>query len=245
MFIAGNWKQNCSIKQGNKLASSILDKIDGKVLDCEIAVFPPFTNLYSVSKILRNSKVFVGGQDCSQYSFGAYTGSISAEMLADIGCKYVLVGHSERRKHQNETNKLIKQKASMAQKQSLISIICVGETEEDRKSGKEYETVESQLTDSVPEVSSASNCIIAYEPVWAIGSGLTPNNEQIINMFAVIKDILESICKNNAIKILYGGSVNKTNFIEILSNGLVDGALIGGASLNANEFSEIVLGINN
>lgn len=245
MFIAGNWKLNCNIEQSNSLASQILRNLNNKKLNCKIALFPPFTSLYSVSSILKNSKISIGGQDCSEQISGAFTGDISAEMLIDIGCKYVIVGHSERRIGHNETDKKVKQKAMLAQEQGLISIICVGETLLDRELGEEKNIIKNQLMNSVPENSNNTNCIIAYEPVWAIGSGITPKISEIVDMLIEVKQFLGRICKNDGIKILYGGSVNKTNSREILSNNAVNGALIGGASLNAEEFCSICININN
>jgi len=244
LFIAGNWKLNCNIEEANDLASNILKNIKGKRINNEIVIFPPFTSLFSVSKIIKNTEIFLGGQDCSDNISGAFTGDISSEMLLDLGCKYVILGHSERRQKYNETNELIKRKSDVAQKVGLTSIICVGESLKDRELGKEKKVIEIQLKNSIPETSNSSNCIIAYEPIWAIGSGKTPTISKIIEMFGEIKQILNSICINDGIKILYGGSVNISNSFEILSNEKIDGALIGGASLNAEDFSKICLEAN-
>ena len=242
MFIAGNWKLNCNILQGNKLASTILKNIEGKNLNCNIAIFPPFTCLSSISDVLKDSVISLGGQDCSIHTNGAFTGDISASMLVDVGCKYVILGHSERRMGYKESNELIKTKANVAQNMGLVPIVCVGETAKERNLGKEKSVVKTQLLNSIPNNSKGSY-IIAYEPVWAIGSGITPNIDEIKEMFVNIKYILKSSRKNDDIKILYGGSVNINNSLEILSCDEVNGALIGGTSLNADEFSSICLDV--
>ena len=144
MFIAGNWKLNCNIEEANDLASNILKNIKGKRINNEIVIFPPFTSLFSVSKIIKNTEIFLGGQDCSDNISGAFTGDISSEMLLDLGCKYVILGHSERRQKYNETNELIKRKSDVAQKVGLTSIICVGESLKDRELGKEKKVIEMQ-----------------------------------------------------------------------------------------------------
>jgi len=251
LLIAGNWKSNCDLVMGKNLASSIVKSIKGQTLNCQIAIFPPFTCLNSVSNILKNSRISLGAQDCSEYNGGAYTGEVSAGMLLDVGCKYVIVGHSERRIKHGETSKQIRIKTLNVFNSNLKPIVCVGETEKDRDLGKENDIVKKQITSSIPIDASAkslSNLIIAYEPVWAIGSGLTPTINEIERMFKEIKKNLKLHLKEkyvDDIKILYGGSVNKKNSNEILSLKEVDGALIGGASLNAAEFSSICLEIYN
>ena len=239
MLIAGNWKLNCNIAQAYELVKSILNYTEKESLNCNIAVFPPFTALTEVNKILKNTHISLGAQDCSAEIKGAYTGDVSAEMLYDIGCKYVIVGHSERRISRGDTNNIVLKKAINAQKNNLIPIICVGEKLMDRDNGKALDVIKQQLEHSLPLECNKFNCIIAYEPIWAIGSGKIPTIEDITQMFSMIKDWLLEKYNDTDIKLLYGGSVNNDNAKEIFSCNSVGGLLIGGVSLKAEEFSEI------
>ncbi len=232
-LIAANWKMNGLRGQGRELASGILDNC--RKAECDIALFPPFTLLLEIADILQSSNVALGGQDCHIEEKGAYTGDISASMLKDCGCSYVILGHSERRKYHNETNSLVNLKAQAAHKEQLTTIICVGESLEIREQGKMYEIVGKQLGESIPSGASSENTIIAYEPVWAIGTGKTANIQQIEEMHQFIKD------KSNVdLKILYGGSAKPDNAKEILSIDGVGGLLVGGASLDVSSFSKII-----
>jgi len=243
LLIAGNWKLNCNIAEANNLTNNLLSNFDGKNLNCDIAIFPPYTALSEVSKLVKSSTINIGAQDCSLELKGAYTGDVSAEMLIDLGCKYVILGHSERRMLRNETSENVLQKVKNAQNVGLIPIVCVGESERDRVEGRAIDVIVNQLEKSLPSENNNSNSIIAYEPVWAIGTGKIPTIDTIKEMFSVIKGWLLNKYKVNNIKILYGGSVNKGNVTEIFSCKDVGGLLIGGVSLKAKEFSEICLNI--
>ena len=244
MLIAGNWKLNCNIEEAKHLSSRIIESLDGKKLNCEVAIFPSYICLDSVNKTIKKTVISLGSQDCSVHKSGAYTGDVSANMLFDTGCKYVIVGHSERRIGKLESNNDILSKANNALESNLIPIICVGENARDREDGRALEVIKKQLDESVPKNSNKNNCILAYEPIWAIGSGKIPDNSSINEMLNMIKEWLSNNKMDNSIKVLYGGSVNKTNAEEIFSCTNIGGLLIGGVSLKAEEFSEICLMVN-
>ena len=221
------------------LAKQISAQVKEKKWDCEFLVCPPFTLLTSVKKALRGAKVALGAQDCHFTEKGAHTGDVSPVMLKDIGCKYVILGHSERRADHKESSSLVNQKAVAAHAQGLTTIICIGETEAERLAGKTLQICTTQIKDSVPNDSTASNTVIAYEPVWAIGTGRTPTAADVEQVHAAVRDALaKKLGKAQAAKmrILYGGSVKPGNAKEFLSLPDVDGALIGGASLKADDF---------
>jgi triosephosphate isomerase len=183
----------------------------------------------------------LGGQDCHTEQSGAHTGNISADMLQDMGCEYVIVGHSERRSYQNESSNLISQKAAAAHDAGLISIICIGETEEENEAGKTLEVLKKQISESIPESATPENTIIAYEPVWAIGTGKTPTIDDIASTHEAIRKYIQiKIGNSDSVLILYGGSVNPSNARDILKLEDVDGALVGGASLKIEQFTSII-----
>ena len=244
MLIAGNWKLNCNIDEAINLSSSIVEHLANKKLNCDVALFPPYICLDNVRKALKNSNVRLGAQDCSIFISGAYTGDVSANMLFDTGCKYVIVGHSERRVGKLESNNDVLLKATNAIESGLIPIICVGENAKDRDDGQALEVIKKQLDESVPKNINKNNCVIAYEPIWAIGTGRISDNESINEMFNMIKEWLSNNEMDNSINILYGGSVNKANAEEIFSCINLGGLLIGGVSLKADDFSEICLMVN-
>ena len=244
MLIAGNWKLNCNIEEAKHLSSRIIESLDGKKLNCEVAIFPSYICLDSVNKTIKKTVISLGSQDCSVHKSGAYTGDVSANMLFDTGCKYVIVGHSERRIGKLESNNDILSKANNALESNLIPIICVGENARDREDGRALEVIKKQLDESVPKNSNKNNCILAYEPIWAIGSGKIPDNSSINEMLNMIKGWLSNNKIDNSINILYGGSVNKSNAKEIFSCINLGGLLIGGVSLKPEEFSEICLMAN-
>ncbi len=209
------------------------------------AVFPPFTSLHIVASELIASKIALGAQDCSNEIGGAFTGDISTLMLAEAGCKYVIVGHSERRAQHNESSELVKHKAEAAISAGLIPVICVGENIGERESGTYLQAITKQTKDSLPSLAHSSKFIIAYEPVWAIGSGKTPSLAEITEVHKTIASLLSydtSVAKHDAVKtaIVYGGSVKPENAREILASEGVDGVLVGGASLKAEEFCKII-----
>jgi triosephosphate isomerase len=244
LLIAGNWKLNCNIEEAKHLSSRIIESLDRKKLNCEVAIFPSYICLDSVNKTIKKTVISLGSQDCSVHKSGAYTGDVSANMLFDTGCKYVIVGHSERRIGKLESNNDILSKANNALESNLIPIICVGENAKDREDGRALEVIKKQLDESVPKNSNKNNCILAYEPIWAIGSGKIPDNSSINEMLNMIKGWLSNNKIDNSINILYGGSVNKNNAKEIFSCINLGGLLIGGVSLKPEEFSEICLMAN-
>jgi triosephosphate isomerase len=201
----------------------------------ELLVCPPTTLLSMVGSILAGSGIALGGQDCHAAPRGAHTGDISAEMLADLGCSHVILGHSERRHGHGETDAIVRGKVAGAWRAGLVAILCVGETQQQRQAGEAVEIVSSQLAGSIPDAATAAGLVIAYEPVWAIGTGLTATTEDIAAMHAEIRRRTPA-----GIRILYGGSVNPRNCRAILTLPDVDGALVGGASLNADDFWAIV-----
>ena len=236
-LVAGNWKMNGLRQNGAMLAHALKERAAavGETQGCEILVCPPATLLSEVGGVLAGSGIGLGGQDSHAAPKGAYTGDISAEMLADLGCSYVILGHSERRHGHGETDAEIRDKITAAWRAGLAAILCVGETREQRQAGSAVEIVSSQLDGSIPDAATAAGLVIAYEPVWAIGTGLTATTEDIIAMHAEIRRRTPG-----GIRILYGGSVNPRNCPTILTLSEVDGALVGGASLNADDFWAIV-----
>jgi triosephosphate isomerase len=235
-LVAGNWKMNGLRADGAALARALVERAAsaGDEIGSELLVCPPATLLETVGGVLAASGIALGGQDCHAASKGAFTGDISAEMLADLGCQYVILGHSERRHGYAETDALVCDKILGARRAGLVAILCVGETQVQRLAGNAVDVVASQLTGSMPDDADAANLVIAYEPVWAIGTGLTATTDDIVAMHAEIRRRAPP-----GTRILYGGSVNPGNAGAILSLAEVDGALVGGASLNADDFRAI------
>ena len=243
IMIAGNWKMNGLSADGVNLAKEIAAEVKklGKPA-CEFVVCPPFTLLCLVKKALRGAKVALGAQDAHFANKGAHTGDISPLMLKDLGCTYVILGHSERRADHGESNELVAKKAAAAYENGLKTIICIGETEKQREEGKTIEVCTNQILGSVPANADAANTVIAYEPVWAIGTGKTPTPADVEEVHAAVRKVLaKKLGKSvaNKMRILYGGSVKPGNAKEFLSLPDVDGALIGGASLKAEDFMAI------
>jgi triosephosphate isomerase (TIM) len=234
-LIAGNWKMNGLRADGLALAAELAQRAKTGASRCDLLVCPPATLLALVGEILEGSGIALGGQDCHAAPKGAFTGSISAEMLRDVGCAYAIVGHSERRHGHGESNADVRAKALAAWHAGLTAIVCVGETREEREGGRAFEVVGDQVAGSVPEGATADNLVIAYEPVWAIGTGLTPTSDDIARMQSAIRRQLP-----NRTRILYGGSVSPKSAADILGLHEVDGALVGGASLKAEDFWAIV-----
>ncbi|HEY1300882.1 MAG TPA: triose-phosphate isomerase [Stellaceae bacterium] len=230
-LVAGNWKMNGRRADGLALAGEVARRALAEPPGCELLVCPPATLLRAVGEALAGSAVALGGQDCHALPKGAYTGDISAEMLADVGCSHVILGHSERRHGHGETDAEIRGKAAAAARAGLVALVCVGETREERLAGNAVAVVASQLSGSIPDGMPATGLIVAYEPVWAIGTGLSATLEDIAAMHAAIRARLEP-----DVPILYGGSVNPRNAAAILALAEVDGALVGGASLVADDF---------
>jgi triosephosphate isomerase len=241
-LVAGNWKMNglrASTKVLEDVAAGYTPGLRGKV---ELLVCPPATLIQHFARTALGSQVAIGGQDCHARESGAFTGDLSAEMLADAGAAYVIVGHSERRQHHGEKDAEICAKAAAAHRAGLTAIVCVGETQGERDAGKTLAVVRRQLRGSAPEASNPANLVVAYEPVWAIGTGLTPTPADVAEVHALIRDELRRIvgkANQAGVRILYGGSVKPSNAKELLAVANVDGALVGGASLIAADFLAI------
>jgi triosephosphate isomerase len=244
-LIAANWKMYKSIPEALTVVASIKAGVH-KATECEVVICPPFTALASVGQALKDSSIELGAQDMHPESEGAFTGEISPLMLKDIGCRYVILGHSERRSRFHETDEFVNQKVRSALKFSLVPIVCIGETLEEREGRKAFEVVKSQFDSSLRDLSTEDiqRTIIAYEPVWAIGTGRTATPEQAEQMHSYIRRLLhEKYGEENAsrVLILYGGSVRPDNMSALMQKPNVDGALVGGASLKAESFTQIVL----
>lgn len=244
-LIAGNWKMNCLKSDGLSLAQSVITHIsETNALPVEVLICPPMSLLGLICE-LPHTGLKIGSEDVAvaPKSFGAFTGDISAEMVKDLGADYAIVGHSERRTMHHETNDVVKTKALNAIQAGLRAIICIGETETERETGRTLEVVAKQIQESVPTSATAENCVIAYEPVWAIGTGKTPTTDDVAEVHAAIRQELTDLLGAdiaNKMRVLYGGSVKPSNAKELLSVENVDGALIGGASLKIEDFWGIV-----
>ena len=239
-LIAGNWKMNGLVASGAEL-QAIIAASEPLAAKADLLICPPATLVAAFATRARGSVVAVGGQDCHTAPSGAHTGDISAEMLKDAGAWFVIVGHSERRADHGETDSVVNAKALAAWRAGLTAILCVGETRAERDSGKALEVVGRQLAASVPDGATAENLVIAYEPVWAIGTGLTPTVKDVEQVHGFIREKLKGRfqAEGEPMRILYGGSVKPSNAQELLSVANVNGALIGGASLKATDFLAI------
>lgn len=240
-LVAGNWKMNGTSASFGELRSMGHGFLSGLDTECEALLCVPAPLLSRAAEILSQFPIKAGGQDCHAEESGAHTGDVSAEMLSDAGASYVIVGHSERRTDHGETNQTIAAKAQAAWRAGLIAIICVGETEPQRREGQALEVISAQLNGSVPTNATSANTVIAYEPVWAIGTGLTPTVADVDLAHAHMRTELRDLVGDEASKmrLLYGGSVKPGNAVELLDINNVDGALIGGASLRASDFLAI------
>lgn len=237
-LIAGNWKMHGLREDGLALASDLAGRLKGAgAVPFDLLVCPPFTLLFPVAGAVSDSPLLLGAQDCSPRAKGAHTGDVSAAMLADAGCRYVIVGHSERRHDHGEGDALVAAKATAAVAHGMTAIVCVGETEAERASGAAHEVVARQVAGSLPEGATAETLVVAYEPVWAIGTGRTATPDDVADMHAHIRrELGRRMADAAAVRILYGGSVKPQNAAELLALADVDGALVGGASLKADEF---------
>ncbi|MBF0094218.1 MAG: triose-phosphate isomerase [Alphaproteobacteria bacterium] len=239
-LIAGNWKMNGLRADGLALAGELAKRMKAKgKAPFEMLVCPPATLIREVAQTVAGSGVLVGGEDCHAKASGAHTGDISAAMLADAGCTHVIVGHSERRTDHGESDATVKAKAAAALGNGLVAVVCIGETEAERDAGKTLEVNARQVAGSVPDGATAANLVIAYEPVWAIGTGRTPTAPEVQEVHAFIrKELAAKIGAAEAagVRILYGGSMKPGNAKELLALADVDGGLIGGASLVADDF---------
>nr|WP_294510929.1 triose-phosphate isomerase [uncultured Rhodopila sp.] len=235
-LIAGNWKMNCLSAEATALAEAIAAGASG--ITAELLVCPTALHVAAVAKALAGTPVAVGGQDCHQATHGAHTGDIAAPMLRDAGAAWVILGHSERRQNHGETDELVREKTLAAVEAGLTPIVCVGETADQRSGGQETEVVGWQLAGSLPKPFDG---VIAYEPVWAIGTGKTATEEDVALMHAFIREELvrQFGDAGQTVRILYGGSVKASNAVSLMAVPNVGGALVGGASLNAEDFLTI------
>lgn len=236
-LVAGNWKMNGLAASAAEL-KAIISGAGGLPQTIELMICPPATLISAFAALAKGHGVAIGGQDCRPEPSGAFTGDLSAEMLADAGAAAVIVGHSERRSYHHETDADVRGKAQAAWRAGLTAIVCVGETREERESRAALDVVGRQLQGSLPDGSTASNLVVAYEPVWAIGTGLTPTPADVGEMHQFIRARLNDRfgAEGGGMRILYGGSVKPSNARELLSVIDVDGALVGGASLKAADF---------
>jgi triosephosphate isomerase len=243
-LIAGNWKMNGRREGAAALAGELVARVKAAGdLRCDLLVCPPAPLLVPVAAVLAGSPIALGGQDCHADKDGAHTGDVSAAMLADVGCGYVIVGHSERRTDHRETDAMVKDKAAAAHGAGLIAVVCVGETLAQRDRGETLGVVERQVLGSLPDGSSPDTTVVAYEPVWAIGTGRTPTPEDVAAVHGHLRRVLAAKVKDAArLRLLYGGSVKPDNAKTLLAVPDVDGALVGGASLKAADFWGIATG---
>ena len=244
LIFAGNWKMNKTVAEGLDLVAGIKREL-GKIKEADIVVCPPFTALSEVSKAILNSNVRLGAQNMSEHNFGPYTGEIAAGMLKEFSVRYVILGHSERRLHQHETDGLIAKKALAAHRAALKPIVCVGEMLAEREAGQTEKVVEEQVRGSLAGLTAeqVEETIIAYEPVWAIGTGRNATAEQAEQAHGFIRRLLGKLFNETVarrVRIQYGGSVKPSNARELMGRPDVDGALVGGASLEDRGFADIV-----
>jgi triosephosphate isomerase (TIM) len=246
-LVAGNWKMNGSLESVRSLLDGIKNGI-GAVNNAEVAVCPPYVYIPEAQKKLNGTEISWGGQDLSIETSGAYTGEVAASMLNDFGCKYVIVGHSERRTYHAESDELVAKKFAVARDAGLVPILCVGETLEQRESGITNEVVARQMNAVIDllGIDALSDGVVAYEPVWAIGTGVTATPEQAQEVHAFIRGLIaeKSTEVAEVIRILYGGSMKPDNAQELIEKPDIDGGLIGGASLKAEDFLGICTAAN-
>ena len=244
-IVAGNWKMNKTLQEGVQLAKDVEKALESRTPNCEVIIATPFIHLATIASTINTDKVGVSAENCADKASGAYTGEVSAAMVASTGAKYVILGHSERRAYYGETPEILKEKVLLALANGLKVIFCIGEVLEEREAGKEYDVVKSQIEGSLFNLSAEDfgKIILAYEPVWAIGTGKTATAQQAQEMHAFIRKTVADkygaeVAENTSI--LYGGSCKPSNAKELFANKDVDGGLIGGASLDAEQFMGIV-----
>ncbi len=243
-LIAGNWKMNGQRADAMALADTLVARRRAEPdFDADILICPPATLLDRVGQHLQGSPIMLGAQDTHPEQSGAYTGDYSAAMAKDLGAAFVIVGHSERREHHHESNALVRAKAEAGLAAGLTAIICVGESEAERHAGRAIEVVCEQLSGSLPEGASPDNLVIAYEPIWAVGSGRIPTGDEVVEIHSTLRNCLRESLGSYAegVRLLYGGSVKPSNAGAFLALPDVDGCLVGGASLKADEFWAIAL----
>lgn len=244
-IVAGNWKMNKNLQEGIELAKELNTMLSADKPNCDVVICTPFIHLASVAPLLDSQLIGLGAENCADKASGAYTGEVSSEMVKSTGAQYVILGHSERRAYYHETNEILKEKINLALANGLKVIFCIGEVLEEREAGKQNEVVKAQLEGSLFDLTGDefSNIILAYEPVWAIGTGKTATSDQAEEMHAFIRGVIaEKFGKDAAenVSILYGGSCKPSNAKELFAKPDVDGGLIGGAALKAADFKGII-----
>lgn len=244
-IVAGNWKMNTTLAEGVGLAKDVNEALKGFTPNCDVIIAVPFTHLASVNAVIDSSKLGLGAENCADHKSGAYTGEVSAAMVASTGATYVILGHSERRQYYGETSEILKEKVALALENNLTPIFCIGEVLEERENGSYLEVVKKQIEDALFGMSAAdfSKLLLAYEPVWAIGTGKTATDDQAEEMHAFIRKVIADKYGNEVAEntsILYGGSCKPSNAPQLFAKPNVDGGLIGGASLDAESFMGIV-----
>ncbi len=244
-IVAGNWKMNTTLAEGVGLAKDVNEALKGFTPNCDVIIAVPFTHLASVNAVIDPAKLGLGAENCADHAKGAYTGEVSAAMVASTGATYVILGHSERRQYYGETSEILKNKVALALENNLTPIFCIGEVLEERENGTYLDVVKKQIEDALFDMSAAdfSKLILAYEPVWAIGTGKTATDDQAEEMHAHIRKVIadkygKEVAENTSI--LYGGSCKPSNAPQLFAKPNVDGGLIGGASLDAESFMGIV-----
>jgi triosephosphate isomerase len=242
--IAGNWKMNMTATQARDLAAKLVPLVAG-ISDREIVLGPPFTSLAAVAETIKGTNIFLAAQNLHWEEKGAFTGEISADMLLDSGCKYVIIGHSERRQYFGETDETVNRKVRQALRKGLLPILCVGETLAEREAGKLSEVIGYQVTGGLKDISAddMQKIIVAYEPVWAIGTGKTATPDQANEVHALIRSKVRSLYDSHiseGLRIQYGGSVTPENVSQLMAMPDIDGALVGGASLKPESFAALV-----
>ena len=242
-IIAGNWKMNKTIAGTKELVNELIPLVADA--EAEVVICVPYTDIATAGELIKNTNIHLGAENVHWAESGAFTGEISADMLLELGVEYVIIGHSERRQYFGETDETVCKRATTALKKGLKPIICVGETLEEREGGKTEDVVITQVTGAFAGISAedAVKCVIAYEPVWAIGTGKTATKEEANDTIKVIRDTVKKLYGeevSNALRIQYGGSMNPKNVKELMAMPEIDGGLIGGASLKAVDFSMVV-----
>ncbi|TET43168.1 MAG: triose-phosphate isomerase [Dehalococcoidia bacterium] len=240
-FVAGNWKMNTTATEAEKLVLEMLDKLD-RIKGAEKVLCPPFISLVAINMMLQGSSIKLGAQNMYFETEGAYTGEISPVMLSEL-CEFVILGHSERRWYFGETDEIVNKKVKAALANRLQPILCVGERLAEKEAGKTEDVINRQVTADFKGIEPVSNLVIAYEPVWAIGTGKAASSEQAASTIQFIRDVVAKLWNKSiahGLRILYGGSVTSANIAEFIAHPEIDGALVGGASLKAEEFVSIV-----
>ncbi len=244
-IVAGNWKMNTTLPEGLQLAKEVNDALKGIDAKCDVIICVPFTHLAPINGVIDQNILGLGAENCADHTSGAYTGEVSAPMVASTGATYVILGHSERRQYYGETSETLKEKVNLALANGLTPIFCIGEVLEEREAGKHFDVVNAQIEEALFDLSAEdfSKLILAYEPVWAIGTGKTATDDQAQEIHAYIRSVIEGkygkeVAENTSI--LYGGSCKPSNAKALFAKPDVDGGLIGGASLKADSFMGIV-----